>query len=594
MQKIRVLSRYLAASLALNACTAIATPPDTKPDSPEPPAQIERPAQNAAPAENLPAIELKLAPLPPGPELDLKTLRLPLVGMKPGETLELRIDPPPVETGGDEQLAEWIAAQFEAINSTDLRAVPTTGRELALVHARVDLVFQSALTHAEKYPASPWHAQVVLAIARLATLNIERFLGAETNRKKQMFNVNLEVDEQLDLVLQYYRPIVRIVSEALKLNPDASTRVRLLSVLAHCYLRVGNHHHNILHLGADGLRYQAQAADLFEAALRINREHPDAAENHISLCVALLDSRQFGRTVTACEDYLQRYARQKYAINMFIYIHKALQRSGQVEAGLALWNRFAPILEAGSKGLPMPTNFDGGGWIASTESRPFFESYRAQLDFYRFYYTFALGDLVTAKTHLQTFLDHVLAKEASGALIDVQTKVHREQMAQTYEASFDRLLGKPAPSFDVEDGWVIPPPNDGEAAKATLLFFCNVGSARDRHHQLFEVFEKLKKEFFERGLRIVWLTPGSLRRDATAEEQKSELAHAAKILGMTSPTGIDLRVESPVWSAYGANKLGVQVFLINEKNAVCWQLIDPMAWEEGFLRYVIGRVLDKK
>lgn len=530
--------------------------------------------------------------IPPGPRIDLSTLRF--------QPESFAADAP----SGDDELFQWIEAK-QGEMPDDTRDVPTAGDELVRVQILVDTMIEAGWKHVNTYPESEHRDDVLQLLARLHTLNQARFMAAEMEAYKQALQQNMPAPELAELQFRYLRSILEIVQAGLAADPDPVTRSRLMASLGDVY-KMASGPFNQLHRYDDFARTNREAARAFDEARRALSPHPDDIDLRIRRLDALLTGREFDQVATECEQFVETYPRSRYTPHIFFWWHQAYRRSGQLEKGLALWERWAPALDAGAKGEPMPEWLDGGGWVADDKAKEGYQVYRDRVLFYRGFFNYALQEFHRARTLLGDFLVAMNELEGAGTL-GMASKVYRDAMAyylnknlyalfeEVENSEAPKLVGKPAPELAIGDGWVTPFPKEAdEGATCYLLLFCGESSARGRQYELFSALDELLKSRREDGLRVCWISSGSRLRDTNVAEEKSKIASFLKERNLDWPAGIDLDPTIPVWSSFAINRGSVHLFLADGETRMRWQLVDPMAWDIGLIESVVDRVIASK
>ncbi len=523
-----------------------------------------------------PAVFIPQSRIPAGESIDLSTL-------------SLLVTPPwefPVDS--DEELSKWLEQEKSKMPS-DIREVGTRGEQLRLVQERVDNLLIAAWHHYKTYPASSYRVDVLDLLCELTCLNEQRFLHAENQRNKHEFGVDMTADDFLDLSLRYFRPVTVLASSGVKESKTPLVKSRFVKTLGVCHLALGGRFMGA-QLFEDAKILQRTAGDYFAAAMELDPMKLEDVDLSIKLIDTMLQSGENGRAATEARRFLTKHVKSKYWPHVFYFLAKALRRDGKLEEVLALWTKYGIVLQHGEAGLPLPKWHTDPPYVVPEEHRSDYALYAERVGFYLGFYRIALGDVSTGTRLLRNFTVDMNERESENKLM-MPGKVFRDAMAFYYIANLENLVNKEAPAFDIGDGWVNPPSEDADKAKATVLVFADSSRAQGRHREYFHAFAKVQKELWAKGLRSAWISAASRMKDATLEGQKEEMRLVADSLKATGAYGLDSDMELPVWMSYGVNRGSVHLFVLDADKKVRWHLIDPMAWDIGLIRAVIDRVM---
>ena len=129
------------------------------------------------------------------------------------------------------------------------------------------------------------------------------------------------------------------------------------------------------------------------------------------------------------------------------------------------------------------------------------------------------------------------------------------------------------------------------AVKAQVILFCPASSAFNRHAGLIQTLRQIGVEMWPDGLRISWI--GVSMREDQAEREAVAMQTVAQRNQLGWAIGYDLGPTPEVLGAFNVNMGSVTMFVLDHRGRVAWEIIDPMHWDQGLIRYVLRRVIDQ-
>lgn len=527
--------------------------------------------------------------IPDGPSIDLSTLRF-YSGSLLGEVPE-----------ADQGLFDWIQSNYAKMPE-DTRDVPPSGEELMKVQRLVDSMIEGGWRHRLTYPKSPHRAQVAYYLARLHGLNQARFIDHETKTYKAAFSQNMPPAELAELQFQYLRPILALAADGIAQDPKPLLRSQLLASVGDAHKMASGPFYSMRDYPRSFAANLA-AAQAFDRARKLVTPHPEDVDLRIRLIDSLLGGRKFDRAAVECQSFIDAYPKSRYTPHIFFWLHTSLRRSGRLEEGLALWKKWTPALEAGTEGKPMPEFLGGGGWIPSKKAQEGYGLYRNRARFYQGFYHYALLHFGLARSLFGDFLISMNVLEGENRL-GMAAKVYRDAMAyflnknlhglfaDPSDSDLPELIGKPAPPLTVGNGWVQPFAEGSDRdAKCYVVLFCSLTNAETRRHELFGTLQDLVTRRYGDGVRVCWVSSGTLSKNQDAESEKAKVREFMTTRGLEWPAAIDLDPTLPVWFEYSIHRGSAHLFVADGATRMQWQLVDPMGWDARLIEAVVDRVL---
>jgi len=471
----------------------------------------------------------------------------------------------------DGELKDWIEEQLASIG--DVRKV---GRaDLEQIFYFVDSGIAGAEYHSKTYPESPARARVLYLLARLLYLNVDRQLVLADKTNEIEWGARFSEVEKAAFLGEYRARIFSLIGKALALDPAPDTIAGLHETRGEILVRMK--------------QPQAAASD-FEVAIEVYPENPTLAENYIKLGEAHLSIGAYEEVERVARAALEKFPRSTLWPHFFWYLAKAYRHQGKSAEALEAWSQVLPILEAGAAGKPLVL---AQNYVVPERYRIDYGRYADRAGFYRGFYLYALGEVEAAHQAFQDYTDSLHARIADGKTLGMDIKAYLDFQADPMERRISLLQGEKLPSLKDLLRWLIPPKADVPEEGVRIRLFSSARNVIDRRHALVTLLEELRQEYSDQGLRIEWVALSlSDKQQSVDKERATAGAFALRNNLEEWSIGIDVGYNAAAHTEHFVQPGSGTMFITDQEGRMAWQLIDPMAWDEGLIRSVLARLID--
>ncbi len=423
-----------------------------------------------------------------------------------------------------------------------------------------------------EFPVSEYRTAVITVLCRLYLLNSNRTFIDSTRLYKERNGKDPESSWIQVLRRNYFARIQAHLKEAISAIPEGEA--------INCRL---------VRLKADSFWHSQQYAKAI-GQYRILIDQCGSLEDLDVVRCALLNSQlrdhDHSGAVSTADSFLAHHLESELLPHVLHLRGKALLEAGRLLDALHWWRSVEDVIHSAAEGRPVVL---GGKPVKlSVKTRGDFQRYHEEINFTLGFIEFAMGDYLAAEQSFREEQELLITRQGENRITNVG-QVYINRTERVYD-TLVRLVGKPAPSLDLGDGWISNVSLDPiqEQGNVVLLLFAPYNNARYR--DTINNLQQLYVTHWHEGLRVGWVAIPKGRNDLSG--QLDSLTVEAGSMGLAFPVGMEMDKGYGNYKAYNAAVGGGTLVAIDRAGNLSWYKMDPTFRDESIISIVARRLLE--